>query len=146
MILLAALLGAMFNITRGGAIPSFLYGKALNILAFGLFSLYFVTYWWQAPLCALAMWAGQAPSWGEIVGEEGILGGNRKAHWKALLRGGWWGGLIALATLSVYPLIAGLLLGLYFEVGRYLEKTYKTSGWVLGEALLGALLWGACLV
>lgn len=161
MIWLFPLIGAALNVIRGGALSWFRVGKAFNFLAFGaLTALYLppdaihaLADWMRLPvtygqamvgqfiLSALCMWAGQAPSWGEIVGQEGILGGNRKAHWGALVRGGYWGGMLALATWSPLPLIAGLFLGPCFEVARLAK-----GDWRIGEALFGAVLWGACYV
>lgn len=143
--ILPAAMGAVFNVIRGGAIPRFKYGKALNIAAFAVFSGFIVAHWWQVPLAALAMWAGQALSLGEIVGDDGILGGHMKAHMLAIQRGMYWGGLVALAYWSMYPLIAGVLFGICYQIGYYAQKV-GVNGWMVGEALFGAVLWGACCV
>lgn len=139
----AAALGGLMNVIRGGSLTGFAYGKALNVASFAAFSGFIVNEWWQVPLCALAMWVGQQPSLGEIVGSEGILGGpNLKAHAQAVLRGAWWGGAVALATLSVWPLVAGCCFGLCFEIAR--RTVNPSRAWMAAECLFGAVLWGAC--
>lgn len=137
----AALLGGIFNALRGAG------HKALNIAAFAVFSGFIVTEWWQVPLCAAAMWAGQALSYGEIVGSEGILGGHWKAHGAALVRGGYWGGLIAIAMWSMYPLIAGACFGICYHTAYLFDKVRpEINAWRWGEVMFGAILWGSCVI
>lgn len=141
MLFILIILGATLNALRGS---SYKYGKATHIAVFAAVSGFFVEHWFQVPLCALAMYAGQAPSWGEIVGQDGILGGNKKAHSLALQRGAYWGGLISLATWNPAPLLAGFTLGIGFELGYWAEKiNSRVDGWKIGEAVYGAFLWGS---
>jgi hypothetical protein len=153
-------LGAFFNMVRGGLLP-IEGGKSINIAVFAAVSGFVVEYWWQVPLCALAMYAGQQPSTGEFVGTilnrelenpdetnywDAVIGKLKSypliyAHVGAALRGLYWGALIALAAWTPWPALAGLTLGLSYELAYRFSK--PSIAWKVGEGLFGAILWGS---
>ena len=140
-----AAFGGWMNAVRGGAYP-WKINRALNAISFGLVALLFVEHWWQAPLCALAMFAGAAPSVGEIVGDDGILGGHLEAHKLAVQRGAFWGALIALAAHNFGPLVAGLTFGMAYQFGYAVWLQNKSANaWQIGEIIFGATLWSSLL-
>ena len=67
------------------------------------------------------------------------------------LRGLFWGGLIGLATLSIWPALAGLAMPLCYAAAMVAARLYVPYGdnrwqglsWEWGEYAFGAVLWGA---
>lgn len=159
-------MGAIMNRIRGGMwnLPAC---RILNALAFGLAVWAIIT-----PLYGLAalvaMLVGQAPGWGRYIGALGGWEKKKLEEWKPVdflikplrsnivawgfagmtLRGGFWGGCIALVASSWFPLLAGLTMGACYyatiEACRALKtKNPNGDGWEWGEVVFGCILWGS---
>jgi hypothetical protein len=150
-----AILGAVFNRIRGAGHG----GGTLNVIAFGVFC-GFVLGWLYALPCALAMWAGQQPGWGVYIG---AMRGNEKEALKEFwvvdwfiqplkghmqlwgwagmtLRGLWWTGLLALASLTPWVAVLGLLMPMCYWLADYYME-HDGDAWEWGEVIWGTVLW-----
>ena len=165
-IILVALLGAFFNMYRGGLLPQtkFFSGQydLTNAAAFGAVIAVLATPV-VAVFAALAMLRGAAPAWGPYVGA--IIDQPRKTRpavpyideiiepiqnaklWGMAglsLRCAEWGLFLSFVFLSPLPLLAGALAGpIVFLFTKIVPTNYVWKTW---EAVQGAFLWVACIV
>lgn len=116
-------------------------------------------------LLVAAMWIGSAPTWGEYIGSmfETRTGDfTRNAVFDfipnlaldiglpdaaagaigLLLRGAFWGGLLALASFSFAPLFVGSFMPLVYILSHKVSEKFNfAGGWTIGEFIFGGLLW-----
>lgn len=161
MIIIAAILGAIMNRYRGSGIP---YCRLTNVAVFGLFMGYALGWWYALP-CTIAMQFGQSVGWGRYIGalfgtERNTLQEvwwidaaikplqNEMRWWGAAglaLRGVFWASCIAVATLSPWlPLVGVLMPACYYVAWLTSQKNKNPAGhaWEVGEVIWGAVLWG----
>lgn len=136
----------------------------LNFLIFQMTCFYFFEFW-QALAVGIAMWVGAAPTWGQYITalrknhvhqpydrnaifdyipnlilrlDKGLLSG----FVGLLLRGIFWGGLLAFAAGIFAPLFVGAAMPIiYLLMIKLEEKTKAINGWELAEFIMGGVLW-----
>lgn len=149
-----------FRDLDGSIVSSFLFA--------GLCAFYFP--WWQALLCGVAWFAGNAPSIGEEIGAIGGYKGNwysdrdswiggKLVNWiksdkawgwaSCFLRGIYFGLCLALPTLNPWFVLAGATFPLAYFIGVSIQQRIENTarvGWPISEWLYGAIIGGAFYV
>ncbi len=155
IILIAALLGGLFNHIRGGFLNGLLAtentklklaGKLSNALVFGLGIGYLTQSYLAIPCAFFAMILGASFHWGEWVG--GIVNKQNVSKNSIYLsiRGFVWTLILAISIYyfnhhALWIIPVGFLMPLGYYLASLLPIT-PPRAWQWGEVIWGAILWG----
>lgn len=166
MLLIAAIIGGVLNMARGGVFARWLgsFGKPLNHLSYGLLILTMGYSWYLALAGALLAWVTFSFGWGRYVGaliEQKVRHDETEIKWidRAIeahegnwLKFGVYGltlrGLIigvpfAILLSNPYLVLSGASMGLCYALAAFMcRKIDKLKyAWAAGEFIFGAVIW-----
>jgi hypothetical protein len=159
-----SLVGGFLNRVRGSGIG---YGnKWYFAIFFGLAHGYMTHNAWLFPLAFACMRIAYAPGWdvSEFYGNPPKVKNNFldpidrnrfkdrpliHCTYRMTLRGLFFGGMVAIGSLTAWPLLAGLLMGIVYFFGCYVIENrlkYSKDGLAVSEVIWGVIIMASSLI